>query len=98
MAATSRRMPRGNMPQRVRTRVLALLDDDLDLPPNCKQAAELVVRKAKCGWTLKDVMVCKISSSPSLASSLFLPTHFTCYCFCAREESRGSNVGCKGGG
>jgi hypothetical protein len=55
MAATSRRMPRGKMPQRVRTRVLALLDDDLDLPPNCKQAAELVVKKAVAAPTKNQV-------------------------------------------
>ena len=49
-------MPRRLLPQHVRTSVLALLDDELDLPDSSRAEAEAIVRKAKCGWTLKDVM------------------------------------------
>ena len=40
----------------VRISVLSLLDDEHNLPEASKPAADDIVRRAKIGWTLPDVM------------------------------------------
>ena len=45
--------------------MLALLDDDLELPDSSVQAAEAVVKKAKCGWKLPQVV------PPTFATATF---------------------------